>query len=57
MEASDLYGMALTFTPYIHKVVEIIHMVCIGRLIHHLATSTILVGPEFWELGKFWGHS
>ena len=51
--------MVPTSTPYIYKVFEIIHMLWLwmGRLVHHHATTTILVAAEFRELADFLGHS
>jgi len=59
VEAQDPHGMVPTSTPYIYKVFEIIHMLWLwmGRLVHHHATTTILVAAEFRELADFLGHS
>jgi hypothetical protein len=56
-EATDPPGMVPTSTPYIYKVFETIYMLWMGRLVHHHATTTILVSPEFRELADFLGHS
>ncbi len=59
VEAPDLPGMVPTSTPYIYKVFETIYMLWMDRCrwVHHHATSTILVSPEFRELADFLGHS
>ncbi len=49
--------MVPTSTPYIYKVFETIYMLWMGRWVHHHATTTILVCPEFRELADFLGHS
>jgi hypothetical protein len=49
--------MVPTSTPYIYKAFETIHMLWMGRWVHHHATTTILVAAEFRELADFLGHS
>ena len=40
--------------PY--KVFDTIHILWMGRWIHHHSTCTIYAGPEFMDFGKFLGH-
>jgi hypothetical protein len=40
-----------------YKVFETIHMLWMGRWVHHHAITTILVRPKFRELADFLGHS
>jgi hypothetical protein len=57
VEAQDPHGMVPPSTPYIYKVFETIHMLWMGRWVHHHAITTILVCPKFRELADFLGHS
>ncbi len=57
VEAPDPPGIVPTSTLYMYKVFETIHMLWMGRWVHHHATTTILVSPEFRELADFLGHS
>jgi hypothetical protein len=56
VEAPHPHGMVHSSTPYIYKVFQTIHMLWMGRWVHHLATTTILVAAEFRELADFLGH-
>jgi hypothetical protein len=57
VEAQDPHGMVPTYTTYIYKVFETIHMLWMGRWVHHHTTTTILVCPKYRELADFLGHS
>ena len=57
VEAQDPHGMVPTSTPYVYQVFETIHMLWMGRWVHHHAITTILVCPKFRDLADFLGHS
>jgi hypothetical protein len=57
VEAPNPHGMVPTSTIYTYKVFKTIHMLWMGRWIHHHVTSTILVGKEIQELAEFLEHS
>ncbi len=57
VEAPDPPGIIPTSTPYIYKVFETIHMLWMGRWVHHHASTTILVSPELREFADFLGYS
>ena len=57
VEAPNPHGMAPKSKMYIYKVFNTIRMLWMGRWIPHHATSSILVGEDFWELEDFLDHS
>ena len=57
VEAQDQLGIVPSSTSNIYKVFEIVHVLWMVRWIHHHATSTILFGPDFWELAEYISNS
>ena len=57
VKAPHPHGIVPTSTSNIYKMFEIIHVLWMGRWIHHDVTSTIILGPDFRELAEYVCHT